>query len=207
MIAALSPSGSMPNKVLLPLTLYENITTTMYQTIQGIDLSCHSVQIARSLAHVSECVSLADMIETNIYSDQNWHIQFLHCVVGLLVPIMETNQLARLRGASVVIPSNLGYSTELNRASLKNINRKNISNIDAQINCTLEDYTMMSYVCNQLSERDDGPCVANLFAPVCQSAKGDSALKLYDMLIKIDKTNHGRINTPISIRRVLQSSI
>ena len=194
------------NKVLLPLTLYENIMSTMHATIHKNRL-LQGDRIVSTLQHTCECISFADLIETNIYSDQNWHIQFLHCVIGLLCPIMDVNSLVMSANQEaegdgdpyeVHVADKLGYSAELNRASLKNINRKNIGNIDVQLDCNLEDYTMMNYVCNEISRTEDIAQATRLFR------SEESSVKLYDMLVKIDKTNDRRVPTPSSIRRALQ---
>ena len=104
-------------KVLLPLMLFENyplaVDNKMLSPKDKIDM----------ISNVTNSLSIGDVIETNIYSDQNWYLQdthgFFSCVKPSFDMISKNNSKFY----------NLNFSYELNSVSIKNINRKNFVNI------------------------------------------------------------------------------
>ena len=104
-------------KVLLPLMLFENyplsIENKNLKKNKKIDM----------ISNVINSLSNGDVIETNIYSDQNWYLQdthgFFSCVKPSFDMIAENNKKFY----------NLNFSYDLNSVSIKNINRKNFMNI------------------------------------------------------------------------------
>ena len=104
-------------KVLLPLMLFENyplaIENKLLNKPQKIDM----------IHNVINSLSNGDVIETNIYSDQNWYLQdthgFFSCVKPAFDMISKNNNKFY----------NLNFSYDLNSVSIKNINRKNFMNI------------------------------------------------------------------------------
>ena len=75
------------------------------------------------ISNVTNSLSIGDVIETNIYSDQNWYLQDTHgyfsCVKPSYDMIAENNKKFY----------DLNFSYDLNSVSIKNINRKNFMNI------------------------------------------------------------------------------
>ena len=104
-------------KVLLPLMLFENyplaVDNKMLSPKDKIDM----------ISNVTNSLSIGDVIETNIYSDQNWYLQdthgFFSCVKPSFDMISKNNSKFY----------NLNFSYDLNSVSIKNINRKNFMNI------------------------------------------------------------------------------
>jgi hypothetical protein len=104
-------------KVLLPLMLFENyplaIENKQLNPKDKIDM----------ISKVINSLSTGDVIETNIYSDQNWYLQdthgFFSCVKPSFDMISKNNNKFY----------NLNFSYDLNSVSIKNINRKNFMNI------------------------------------------------------------------------------
>jgi DNA polymerase III delta prime subunit len=104
-------------KVLLPLMLFENyplaVDNKMLAPKDKIDM----------ISNVTNSLSIGDVIETNIYSDQNWYLQdthgFFSCVKPSFDMISKNNSKFY----------NLNFSYDLNSVSIKNINRKNFVNI------------------------------------------------------------------------------
>ena len=104
-------------KVLLPLMLFENyplaIENKQLNPKEKIDM----------ISKVINSLSNGDVIETNIYSDQNWYLQdthgFFSCVKPAFDMISKNNNKFY----------NLNFSYDLNSVSIKNINRKNFMNI------------------------------------------------------------------------------
>ena len=110
-------------KVLLPLTIYENF----YKKVFKYKLS--EFQILQTFADVSNSVSMGDVIETNIYSDQNWFLQTIHGFYTCVDTSYSLNLLNKLPNSTIhkkpsINISELVFSADLNKTSSKNINRK-----------------------------------------------------------------------------------
>ena len=98
-------------KILLPLTFLENIPC------KDMDMKTYS--------EILSSYSNGDLIETSIYTDQNWYLQKLHAFETCIYP----NYLLEKRGDNMVNENELIFTNDLNKTSLKNINRKNIDEI------------------------------------------------------------------------------
>lgn len=106
-------------KVLLPLMIHENY----YKVV----LSRNNINTLNTMKTISENISKGDVIETNIYTDQNWYLQdiygFYTCVQTSYSINKNTNKFTPRKKYGIK------FSSDLNKTSLKNINRKNIVNI------------------------------------------------------------------------------
>ena len=104
-------------KVLLPLMLFENYPLAIENKIltksEKIDM----------IYNVINSLSKGDVIETNIYSDQNWYLQDTHGYFSCVKPSFD------MISKSTNKFYNLNFSYDLNSVSIKNINRKNFMNI------------------------------------------------------------------------------
>jgi len=104
-------------KVLLPLMLFENYPLAIENKVltarEKIDM----------IAKVTNSLSNGDVIETNIYSDQNWYLQDTHGYFSCVKPAYD--MIAKNNNKFY----NLNFSYDLNSVSIKNINRKNFMNI------------------------------------------------------------------------------
>ena len=104
-------------KVLLPLMLFENYPLAIENKIltkpEKIDM----------IHNVINSLSNGDVIETNIYSDQNWYLQDTHGYFSCVKPSFD------MISKSTNKFYNLNFSYDLNSVSIKNINRKNFMNI------------------------------------------------------------------------------
>lgn len=98
-------------KILLPLTFLENIP------LKNPSLESYSEML--------DSFSTGDIIETSIYTDQNWYLQDLHAFKTCIYPnyILEKNE------NNLVELENIKFTNDLNKTSLKNINKKNIEEI------------------------------------------------------------------------------
>lgn len=98
-------------KILLPLTFLENIP------LKNNDLETYS--------KILNSYSNGDLIETSIYTDQNWYLQNLHAFETCIYP----NYLIEKSENNLTNESELIFTNDLNKNSLKNINKKNIEEI------------------------------------------------------------------------------
>ena len=130
------------NKILLPLMIYENYFRCIFakQPIKSQDnktsLLLKQLDVGRRICNST---SKGDVIETNIFTDQNWMNQ---CIQGFYTICDNSHTIN-----SVFDPLNyktnyynIEFSLDLNKTSLKNINRKNITGLQKIfINKSLDD--------------------------------------------------------------------
>ena len=102
-------------KILLPLTFLENIP------LKGVTIEKYS--------NILDAYSNGDLIETSIYTDQNWYLQNLHAFETCIYP----NYLLEKRDDNMINEKDLIFTNDLNKTSLKNINKKNIDEIKGLI--------------------------------------------------------------------------
>lgn len=107
-------------KVLLPLIVHENCYKDIFSKKIPIK------EKVRLCKQISEYISKGDVIETDIYSFQSWHLQNYHCFISCIYPIYMMNSTKPYTSTDE-IKYNISFSSELNKTSLKNINRKNFT--------------------------------------------------------------------------------
>jgi hypothetical protein len=168
-------------KVLLPLTIYENY----YRKLFKQKLS-NSTTLS-TMAEVTNSISNGDVIETNIYSDQNWFLQNIHgfytCVdTSYIMSLVEPQKKEKL-------DYNLVFSADFNKTSSKNINKKkNILFIQSKFkNKNINDVLYINKILYELEQIKQN----NKLKAIKKAYNLDT--KIIQVCLKIDKTNE--INT------------
>ena len=160
-------------KVLLPLMIFENYPSFFNKTLT-------TKEYLNKAKNISDYLSMGDIIETSIYTDQNWYLQDIHGFYTCVIPSYELNN----KQSDFKPP--LKFSSDLNRTSLKNINRKNIQNIKNFLpNKTIDEILIISNIINQLIEENKIDEIKKLFLDY----KIDINIKDIELICKIDKTN------------------
>jgi hypothetical protein len=172
-------------KVLLPLTIYENFYRKIFK--QNLIPS----QILKIMSNVTNSISIGDVIETNIYSDQNWFLQNIHgfytCVDTSY--IMNTVQITNDKKKDIASKQKINYdvifSADLNKTSSKNINKKkNIIPLQAKFkDKNIEDILYINKIFLKLGEKN----MISTIASLKDTYKLDN--KFIQIALKIDKTN------------------
>jgi hypothetical protein len=106
-------------KVLLPLMMYENF----FHALESKNMKPERKKM--KYAKISDILSQSDIVETRIYSEQNWDFQpihgFLACAhVSYVLNEGEDKEIKNYK---------INFSSDLNKTSLKNINKKNIETL------------------------------------------------------------------------------
>lgn len=106
-------------KVLLPLMMYENF----FHALESKNMTPERKKM--KYAKISDILSQSDIVETRIYSEQNWDFQpihgFLACAhVSYILNEGEDKEIKNYK---------INFSSDLNKTSLKNINKKNIETL------------------------------------------------------------------------------
>jgi replication factor C subunit 1 len=197
------------DKVLVPLTIYENYYKSLAYENRRDD-----IKIINTLKNVTKSISIGDVIETNIYTDQNWYLHDIHgfytcakssyyinkykkrkkefninfsCDVGRAssnhVNINQTNTLQRIMSVPVVKPYDMNFSSDLNQTSLKNINKKNIINLQKLfINKSFSDILTINKIVYNFIQNNKIEELFNLLVHY------NVTVKMIENFIKIDKS-------------------
>nr|QFG73772.1 MAG: hypothetical protein [Megaviridae environmental sample] len=161
-------------KVLIPLILADNYYKELFNRINS------NSEILSLVMKISDYISQGDMIVSNIYTNQNWQLQKMHCFTSCIQPCHIISQNKYNKNTY-----DLSFSSELNKTSLKNINRKNINNIKNKIGLDLKSHLRISSILNHLIKLDQVEKIASILKSLTEQPD----IKLLDSLIKIDKTN------------------
>lgn len=164
------------DKVLIPLMIHENyykkIITSKNKKSLGNQIT--------DLVHISESLSIGDNIETSIYTDQNWYFQDIHGFYTCYNPSHIANTSSKK-----IMPSEVKFSADLNKTSLKNINKKNINNLEKIIgNKSIDEILLLCKLTNNLVSSNK----ASIILDILKSYKSDFDIKDLELCLKIDKT-------------------
>ena len=164
-------------KVLLPLMIHEHyIKKILYKSKKSWN------KIIYSLVKTSDSISRGDNIETSIYTDQNWYLQNIH---GFYTCLNTSFWINRYDSDYFLSHTKMKFSSDLNKTSLKNINRKNINNLLKIIpNKSIDDIIFINQLANYFIKNN----MEDKLISILQSYKKDITVKELELFLKIDKT-------------------
>jgi len=101
--------------------VFENYPKTMLHRRAPLE------DILADMSEITTSISMGDVVETNIYTDQNWYLQNIH---GFLTCAYTSYTINKYDYDG---PENyqIDFSSDLNKTSLKNINKKSIGIIQS----------------------------------------------------------------------------
>jgi replication factor C subunit 1 len=178
-------------KVLLPLMVFENYP----RNVMARDMP-NSNTLLKTMKDITNSISVGDVIETNIYTDQNWYLQNLH---GFYTCVETSFLLNKHKKRSSEL-QHIDFSSDLNKTSLKNINKKNIISVQAALSD--KNITDLLYL-NKIIHH-------NVKAEALDMVKGVAtqyglSTKLIEIMMKIDKSLE-KINITTKNKKFLQAS-
>lgn len=164
-------------KVLLPLIIHENY-------VKKILLKKDENYIIDKLCKINNNISKSDIIETNIYSNQNWFLKDIHCYYSCI----STNYILNDNNNNNI--SNIRFSQDLNKTSLKNINKKNIKLLREIIgNKNINELLLLNKLSNDIIKNEK----YNKLINILKKYKKDLSYKDLELIIKIDKTQEYKL--------------
>lgn len=172
------------DKVLLPLMIYENYYRRIFA-----QTGMTNEKILETMSDVINSISIGDVIETNIYADQNWFLQDIHGFYTCVnTSYILNKQQCQLKNYSV------NFSADLNKTSSKKINKKkNIQPLQLKIkNKTLEDIIYINKIISDLKIKKS-PELKKIQETYNLSKKD------IDNTLKIDKTTSKYVSKKISL--------
>lgn len=166
------------DKVILPLILHEN-----YVYLIDDNKEINLEKKINCISDISKIISFGDNIETFIYSDQNWILHNTHCFITCILTSFILKNFIIHENIDI---ESLNYSTELNKTSLMNINKKNITNIIQLTNLEKKEIFYLNFLLNKLIHESIESVIIILFDYI--DINKSKFIKLIEMLLKIDKT-------------------
>jgi len=166
------------DKVLVPLTIHENFYRSLMNRYTD------NTRVFDSLKNVSQSISFGDVIETNIYTDQNWFLHDIHGFYTCAKTSYHINKHKPKYKKNAIPYYEMGFSSDLNQTSLKNINKKQITNLQKSIfpNKSFYDIILLGNIVYQLVSKNKMEELHNIISNY------DKSFKIIETLIKIDKT-------------------
>ena len=166
-------------KVLLPLMIHENYPKKVLNKTKDSWKT-----IITKIINISDSLSRGDNIETSIYTDQNWYLQNIHGFYTCLNTSYWINKKTNNINYNIE-PTDIKFSSDLNKTSLKNINRKNIINLSKIINNkSNHEILMLNKICNHLIQNNK----ENEVIRILNGYSNDITIKEIELCLKIDKT-------------------
>lgn len=181
-------------KVLLPLLIHENYIKKILNRTKNT-----WEDTIKNICNISNSISIGDNIETSIYTDQNWYLQNIH---GFYTCINTSYWINKLNNKTEL--SNIKFSADLNKTSLKNINRKNIMNLSKIINNkSNQDIIMINAIANNLISKQKEEDLIKILT----SYRKDITIKDIELCLKIDKTTEYNILATKDKKRIIKHII
>ena len=196
-------------KVLLPLMIHENyLKKILYKSSNNIST------IITNLVNISDSISLGDNIETSIYTDQNWYLQNIH---GYYTCINTSYWINKTNYRDIKIDE-IKFSSDLNKTSLRNINRKNINNLIKIINNkSIEEILILNKICNfiinkeTINDEKKNKLICdknfNSLIKILNSYNKKITIKDIELCLKIDKTSEYNILSTKDKKRIIKQIV
>jgi replication factor C subunit 1 len=128
-------------KVLMPLMIFENY---------------HKFIKKDSYSKILNNLSIGDIFENYIYGEQNWDLLELHGIISCCIPSYLINKYS-----NGVKYSKLEFAADLNRTSVKKMNKKNITKTNNSLNKnyyknirnkSIDEFIYMGEIMNKINE-------------------------------------------------------
>lgn len=179
-------------KVIIPLVIHQNYIKTIVNS--GFTGGNNKFGVVND---ISKSIAFGDLVENYIYSDQNWDMQEVHGFLTCAEPAFKINA-EKLRIAEHNLVRMLDFPFDLNRTSIKKINKRNIINSNTCLkNFEIKDFIFANRLIRQLILSDKIDECAELF-------KGYNAkVENIESILKIDKINETKTVLPTLVRKKL----
>ncbi|ARF09319.1 replication factor C large subunit [Catovirus CTV1] len=167
------------DKVNLPLMMQENY-------IKSINMETDKLKKYNTAKDITLSLSKGDVIENYIYGNQNWSIHEVHGFYACVYPSYLINSISNSDE-----PKNfrLDFPSDLNRTSIKKINKKNILKVNEFLkNMNIKDYVYINQLMRNLIEDNRISECTDLFEGY------NLSLENIDKLLKVDKIKSTKIN-------------
>lgn len=175
-------------KVLIPLMIHQNYPKFMIKSDNP-----NNIKLASEIA---EAISTGDIIENYIYSEQNWDMQQVHCHYTCINPSYKLSAL-NVNSASEYLKYELSFPNDLNRTSIKNINKRNVVNANMYLrNMDINDFMCANTLSKKMIDDKKIEECANIYSNY--GAKAETIISV----LKINKINVEKNSVPNNIKKM-----
>jgi DNA polymerase III delta prime subunit len=166
-------------KVLLPLMVHQHYAKSILLNYKNDDDRYKMIQ------NISESLSIGDIVENYIYGDQNWDMQEIHGYYTCVAPSFEICH--NIKGEPE--KTKLSFATDLNKTSIKKINKKNINNTSKCFeDMNIIDYIYINKIIRKLIDNNEIEMCVEIV-----SSYG-ARIEHIESLLKIDKIKNTKVN-------------
>lgn len=154
-------------KVLMPLMIHENY---------------HKFIQPEKYVKVLNNLSTGDILENYIYGEQNWDLLELHGFISCAIPSYYINKYTNGKKTGILV-----FAADLNRTSVKKMNKKNINKTNETINKSsienirnksIDEFIYMGEIINKIN--------------ISKSSKDSEASTYINNIIKINKLKNNK---------------
>ncbi len=184
------------DRSLIPLTIHQNYFKYIQNKMAKIELS----EQLTLLEKISDTLSKADLIEGYVHSNQLWDFQEISGYYSAFNTSFYINEYPKNKSKMDCLQPCYKYvfPKDLNRTSIKNINKKNISNIiDYFPKKNIYDFVYLNKIVNNLISQKKFQELFNLLDSY------NLNISKLDSLIKIDKINKSKNSLEDKIKKKL----
>ena len=164
------------DRVTYPLMMQQNYPMFINSFCKSDDAKTYEAMV-----DIADSMAKGDLIENYIFSDQNWDMVEVHgfysCIKSAFI-LSKINQ----RGSKEYVMSKLEYPKDFNRTTIKQINRRNVSNsAEFLYNFDIQDFIDAGEMLKKLIEDDKIEEMIYILKPYGINEK------ILDSILKINK--------------------
>jgi hypothetical protein len=177
-------------KVILPLMIHQNYPKCL------TEYKNNEPDVLSLATKLSESISTGDIIENNIYSDQNWDMQDVHCFYTCINPAYNLTN-AKINANPEYLKLHLDFPNDLNRTSIKKINKRNVINANVYLkNMDIRDFMNANTLTKKLIDDKKIEECASIYKNY------DAKAETITSVLKIDKINADKNQQPTNIKKL-----
>jgi DNA replication protein DnaC len=179
-------------KVIIPLMVQQNYIKIITNSI-GVTKETYTL-----IEKISKSIARGDVVENHIYSDQNWDMIKIHGILTCVIPSFILKK-SKINTNTELLKRQLDFPDDLNRTSIKRINKRNVVNSNNCIkNMNVEDFIKANKLIRKLIADEKIKECAEIF-------KGYSAkVENIESILKIDKISDQKLVDP---KKIISNSV
>ena len=147
-------------KVLMPLMIHENY---------------HKFIKESEYSKILDNLSIGDILENYIYGEQNWDLLELHGIISCCIPSYLINKYSNGKKTGTLV-----FAADLNRTSVKKMNKKNINKTNNSLNKNC-------YKNIRNKSIDEFIYMGEIINKICENNKSSNNTNYINNIIKINK--------------------
>ena len=180
-------------KVIIPLVMHQNYIKCIISYHKNGN---NDFKLAND---ISKSIAIGDLIENYIYSDQNWDMQEVHGFLTCVNPSFMLFQ-EKLNINEEYLKKSLNFPMDLNRTSIKKINKRNVINSNNCLkNLEINDFIFANKLIRQLLIDNKVEECSKLFKNY------GATIENIESILKIDKINETKTIIPTQIKKKLSN--